>query len=57
MLRNLIFTKSPISHADSIRKLACKALNGLVRSDIVKQIVSKMPLMVNNQLHGMKTFD
>ncbi|VDO95833.1 unnamed protein product [Soboliphyme baturini] len=51
VLRNLIFSKTPITEADSIRALACKALNGLARSEIVRQIVSKTPLIYNNQLH------
>uniref|UniRef100_A0A915KYZ1 LisH domain-containing protein n=1 Tax=Romanomermis culicivorax TaxID=13658 RepID=A0A915KYZ1_ROMCU len=51
VLRNLLFVKTPLSEADSVRALACKALDGLARSDIVKQILSKMPLISNSQLH------
>ncbi|XP_035209473.1 DDB1- and CUL4-associated factor 1-like [Stegodyphus dumicola] len=50
VLINLLSIKSPLTDADSIRALACKALCGLARSDHVKQIISKLPLVTDGQL-------
>ncbi|GAB6021466.1 hypothetical protein CHUAL_004070 [Chamberlinius hualienensis] len=50
VLLNLLTVKTPITDADSIRALACKALVGLARSEKVKQIISKLPLSTNGQL-------
>lgn len=50
ILLNLLSIKVPITDADSIRTLACKALNGLARNDTVKQIISKLPLFSSGQL-------
>ncbi|GIX72745.1 hypothetical protein CDAR_65531 [Caerostris darwini] len=49
-LINLLSTKTPLTDADSIRALACQALCGLARSEIVKQIISKLPLITDGQL-------
>ncbi|PIK60089.1 hypothetical protein BSL78_02994 [Apostichopus japonicus] len=49
----LLMVKTPITEADSIRALACKALCGLSRSETVQQILSKLPLFANNQLQGL----
>jgi HIV-1 Vpr-binding protein len=51
VLRDLLFTKTPLSDADALRSLACQAMDGLARSATVRQIVSKMPLIANNELH------
>ena len=53
VLRDLLFVKTPLSEADAIRSLACRALNGLSRCATVRQIISKMPLIANNELQCM----
>ncbi|XP_066992783.2 protein mahjong isoform X2 [Anabrus simplex] len=50
VLLQLMMVKTPITDADSIRALACRALAGLARSETVRQIVSKLPLFTNGQL-------
>nr|CAD7589427.1 unnamed protein product [Timema genevievae] len=50
VLLQLMMMKTPITDADSIRALACRALAGLSRSETVRQIVSKLPLFTNGQL-------
>ena len=40
----------PLSEGDAMRALACRALVGLVRCDSVRQIVSRLPLIANNEL-------
>ncbi|XP_055999036.1 DDB1- and CUL4-associated factor 1-like isoform X3 [Ostrea edulis] len=50
VLLNLLTIKTPITDADCIRALACKALLGLSRSETVRQIVSKLPLFNNGQI-------
>lgn len=47
-----MMVKTPITDADAIRALACKALAGLARSDKIRQIISKLPLFANGQLQG-----
>ena len=47
---SLLLAKTPLFHADEIRMLACKALNGLCRSRGVRQIASKLHLMSSGQL-------
>lgn len=44
--------KTPITDADCIRTLACKALAGLARSETVRQIVSKLPMFTNGHLQS-----
>ena len=46
-------TKTPISDADSIRLLACKALVGLARSSTATQIMSKLPIFNNGTLNQL----
>lgn len=53
VLLHLMNVKTPITDADCIRTLACKALAGLARSDTVRQIVSKLPLFTNGQLQNL----
>uniref|UniRef100_A0A4X1SH82 DDB1- and CUL4-associated factor 1 n=1 Tax=Sus scrofa TaxID=9823 RepID=A0A4X1SH82_PIG len=43
VLLSLLSIKMPITDADQIRALACKALVGLSRSSTVRQIISKLP--------------
>lgn len=49
-LLSLLTTKSPITHADKIRLLACKALCGLARSEIIQQILVKLAIFTSGQL-------
>nr|KAG5696452.1 hypothetical protein BaRGS_020989 [Batillaria attramentaria] len=53
VLLKLLSIKIPITEADAIRALACKALVGLCRSETVKQIVSKLPIFNNGQLQSL----
>uniref|UniRef100_A0A0M3HUU8 DDB1- and CUL4-associated factor 1 n=1 Tax=Ascaris lumbricoides TaxID=6252 RepID=A0A0M3HUU8_ASCLU len=53
ILKNLLHVRTPITEADALRAVACRALNGLARSESVRQILSKMPLIANNELHGL----
>lgn len=53
ILLNLLTIKVPVTEADSIRALACKALVGLSRCDTVKQIMSKLALFNNGQLQQL----
>ncbi|KAG8191779.1 hypothetical protein JTE90_026814 [Oedothorax gibbosus] len=50
VLINLLGKKTPLTDADSIRALACQALCGLSRSETVKQIISKLPLVTDGLL-------
>ena len=56
LLINLLVTKTPITDADSIRKLSCKALCGLARSENVRQVICKLPLFTDGQIQGMCFF-
>lgn len=47
-LLELLSIKTPITDADSIRALACKALVGLARSEVAKQIMSKLPIFTSS---------
>uniref|UniRef100_A0A1B6HVS0 DDB1- and CUL4-associated factor 1 n=1 Tax=Homalodisca liturata TaxID=320908 RepID=A0A1B6HVS0_9HEMI len=53
VLLTLMMVKTPITDADSIRGLACRALVGLARSETVRQIISKLPLFSNGQLQSL----
>ncbi|CAH0556965.1 unnamed protein product [Brassicogethes aeneus] len=53
VLMQLMNVKTPITDADCIRTLACKALAGLARSNTVRQIVSKLPLFTTGQLQNL----
>ena len=52
ILDHLIRSTTPATDADSIRTLACRATAGLARCDEVRQILSRMPLIANNELQG-----
>lgn len=53
VLLNLLNIKVPVTEADAIRALACKALVGLSRCDTVKQIISKLAMFNNGQLQQL----
>ncbi|GCB66585.1 hypothetical protein scyTo_0000617 [Scyliorhinus torazame] len=53
VLLSLLTVKAPITDADQIRTLACKALVGLSRSSAVKQIISKLPLFTSGQIQQL----
>ncbi|CAG4959101.1 unnamed protein product [Colias eurytheme] len=50
VLLSLMMVKSPITDADRIRGLACRALAGLARCPTVRQIISKLPLFTTSQI-------
>lgn len=52
VLLQLMKVKTPITDADTIRTLACKALAGLARSDTVRQILSKLPMFTNGEIQS-----
>lgn len=52
-LLNLLTIKTPITHADKIRLLACKALCGLARSETIKGILVKLPIFTSGQLQQL----
>lgn len=52
VLLSLMCVKTPITDADCIRGMACRALAGLARSETVRQIIGKLPLFANGQLQG-----
>ena len=56
-LLNLLTIKTPITEADAIRALSCKALCGLAKSEVVRQIVSKLSLFSSGQLQGKFDFN
>lgn len=53
VLLQLMQIKNPITDADCIRGMACRALAGLSRSETVRQIMSKLPLFANGQLQAL----
>ncbi|XP_052603388.1 DDB1- and CUL4-associated factor 1-like isoform X1 [Peromyscus californicus insignis] len=53
VLLSLLSIKMPITDADQIRALACKALVGLSRSSTVGQIISKLPLFSSCQIQQL----
>lgn len=53
VLLQLMETKVPITDADNIRGLACRAMAGLARSETVRQIISKLPLFTNGLLQSL----
>lgn len=53
VLLSLLSVKMPITDADTIRALACKALVGLSRSSSVRQIISKLPLFTCGQIQQL----
>ncbi|KAI6175831.1 LisH domain-containing protein [Aphelenchoides bicaudatus] len=40
----------PTTEADSLRAISCRALNGLARHEHISQILSQLPLIVNNEI-------
>ncbi|CAD5221107.1 unnamed protein product [Bursaphelenchus okinawaensis] len=40
----------PFTDADAIHVVACRALNGLAKSEQIRQILSKLPLIADNEL-------
>lgn len=50
VLLSLLSVKMPITDADLIRALACKALVGLSRSSAIRQIISKLPLFTSSHI-------
>ncbi|KAL4655686.1 protein VPRBP-like [Arapaima gigas] len=53
VLLSLLTVKMPITDADQIRTLACRALAGLSRSASVRQIISKLPLFSSSQIQQL----
>ncbi|KAI6181263.1 LisH protein [Aphelenchoides besseyi] len=50
VLIGFIRLTSPLTEADSIRTIACQALAGLSRCDVIRQIVSRLPFIANNDI-------
>ncbi|XP_045885076.1 DDB1- and CUL4-associated factor 1-like, partial [Micropterus dolomieu] len=53
VLLSLLSVKTPITDADLIRALACKALVGLSRSSAIRQIISKLPLFTSSHIQQL----
>ncbi|XP_067360198.1 DDB1- and CUL4-associated factor 1-like isoform X2 [Channa argus] len=53
VLLSLLSLKMPITDADLIRALACKALVGLSRSSAISQIISKLPLFTSGHIQQL----
>lgn len=53
LLLGLMEIKLPITDADCIRGLACRAIAGLARSETIKQLISKLPLFTTNLLQSL----
>uniref|UniRef100_A0A3B5Q443 DDB1- and CUL4-associated factor 1 n=1 Tax=Xiphophorus maculatus TaxID=8083 RepID=A0A3B5Q443_XIPMA len=53
VLLSLLTVKMPITDADQIRALSCKALVGLSRSSSVRQIISKLPLFSSGHIQQL----
>lgn len=53
ILLNLLTITSPITEADAIRTLACRAICGLARFEDVRQIIGKRPIFQNGQLQSL----
>ncbi|XP_043978236.1 DDB1- and CUL4-associated factor 1-like isoform X3 [Gambusia affinis] len=53
VLLSLLSVKVPITDADLIRALACKALVGLSRCSAIRQIISKLPLFVSGHIQQL----
>ncbi|XP_016524477.1 protein VPRBP-like [Poecilia formosa] len=56
VLLSLLSVKVPITDADLIRALACKALVGLSRSAAIRQIISKLPLFASGHIQQNTDF-
>ncbi|XP_022597901.1 DDB1- and CUL4-associated factor 1-like isoform X2 [Seriola dumerili] len=53
VLLSLLSVKMPITDADLIRALSCKALVGLSRSSAIRQIISKLPLFTSGHIQQL----
>ncbi|KPJ12616.1 DDB1- and CUL4-associated factor-like 1 [Papilio machaon] len=53
VLLSLMLVKAPITDADRLRGLACRALAGLARCPTVRQIISKLPLFTTSQIQSL----
>ncbi|XP_055383452.1 protein mahjong isoform X2 [Condylostylus longicornis] len=53
VLLQLMQVKTPITDADCIRGMACRALAGLARSERVRQIIGKLPLFASGQIQHL----
>ncbi|KAI1711494.1 DDB1- and CUL4-associated factor 1 [Ditylenchus destructor] len=53
VLTTLLHIKEPPTDADLLREVACRALNGIVRHEPVRQILSKLPLISANELNSL----
>ncbi|XP_067627313.1 protein mahjong isoform X2 [Eurosta solidaginis] len=53
ILLSLMQIKAPITDADCIRGMACRALAGLARSERVRQIVGKLTLFASGQIQTL----
>ncbi|KAF3855644.1 hypothetical protein F7725_016367 [Dissostichus mawsoni] len=53
VLLSVLSVKMPITDADLIRALACKALVGLSRSAAIRQIISKLPLFTSSHIQQL----
>ncbi|XP_037947089.1 protein mahjong isoform X2 [Teleopsis dalmanni] len=53
VLLMLVQVKAPITDADCIRGMACRALAGLARSERVRQIIGKLPLFASGQIQTL----
>uniref|UniRef100_H3CH15 DDB1- and CUL4-associated factor 1 n=1 Tax=Tetraodon nigroviridis TaxID=99883 RepID=H3CH15_TETNG len=53
VLLALLAAKVPVTDADLIRALACRALVGLSRSGAVRQIVSRLPLFTSSHIQQL----
>uniref|UniRef100_A0A3B4XQS5 DDB1- and CUL4-associated factor 1 n=1 Tax=Seriola lalandi dorsalis TaxID=1841481 RepID=A0A3B4XQS5_SERLL len=53
VLLSLLSVKMPITDADLIRALSCKALVGLSRSAAIRQIISKLPLFTSGHIQQL----
>uniref|UniRef100_A0A8D3D3M6 DDB1- and CUL4-associated factor 1 n=1 Tax=Scophthalmus maximus TaxID=52904 RepID=A0A8D3D3M6_SCOMX len=53
VLLSLLAVKMPITDADLIRALACKALVGLSRCTAIRQIISKLPLFASGHIQQL----
>ena len=54
VLLALLSVKMPITDADLIRSMACKALVGLSRCSAIRQIISKLPLFSSGHIQQVE---
>ena len=55
VLLALLSVKMPITDADLIRSMACKALVGLSRCSAIRQIISKLPLFSSGHIQQVES--